>query len=74
MIIYSTVPMEIIFADQDKLEKQQLHEIKVGEVLMLVEPVNTYEGKIVRLISPDPMDYTNPAYAPGQIVSFHPSF
>ncbi|MBG9800119.1 YlzJ-like family protein [Brevibacillus laterosporus] len=74
MIIYSAMPMELIFANQEQVEKQQIQEIQMGGAVMLVEPINSYEGKIVRLISPNPHDYVNPAYTPGQTVKFRPSF
>ncbi|QOS99749.1 YlzJ-like family protein [Brevibacterium sp. JNUCC-42] len=74
MIIYSAMPMEIIFANQDQVEKQQIQEIQMGEAVMLVEPISAYEGRIIRLISPNPHDYVNPAYAPGQTLKFRPFF
>lgn len=47
-------------------------EITVNGIMMQVEPVSAYQGKIVRLLSPDPMHYLNPAYAPGQLIEFKP--
>ncbi|MDF2684806.1 MAG: hypothetical protein K0R47_5996, partial [Brevibacillus sp.] len=41
---------------------------------MLVEQTGPFEGRIVRLISPDPQDYLKPHYAPGQIVRFQPEW
>lgn len=72
MIIYSTIPIEYIFENFDQVDKQELKELSFGEMTMLVEPTGAYEGKIVRLISPNPQDYLNPRYAPGQIIHFRP--
>lgn len=74
MIIYSTMPAEIIFENFDQMEKTEVREVKMGGITMLVEPTGAYEGKIVRLISPDPQDYLNPSYAPGQTIYFRPEF
>jgi hypothetical protein len=72
MIFYSVVPQELVFANFEQMEKQELRELKFGEATMLVEPTGAYEGKIVRLISPNPQHYLNPRFAPGQKIAFHP--
>lgn len=74
MIIYSTVPMEVIFQNFEQMEKQELKELSYGAMTMLVEPTGPYEGKIVRLISPNPQDYLNPQYMPGQKINFKPDW
>lgn len=72
MIIHSVVPMEIIFENSEKVEKQEIKEVSFGHATMLIEPINSFEGRIVRLISPDPQDYLNPRYAPGETITFRP--
>jgi hypothetical protein len=72
MIFYSVVPQELVFANFEQMEKQELRELKFGEATMLVEPTGAYEGTIVRLISPNPQHYLNPRFAPGQKIAFHP--
>lgn len=73
MIIYSTMPPELVFANMDQIEKQQVKEIDMGGgVTMMVEPVSSSEGRVIRLISPNPQDYLNPRFAPGQTISFRP--
>ncbi|WP_134686262.1 YlzJ-like family protein [Brevibacillus migulae] len=75
MIMYTTMPLELVFENMDQTEKQSIREISMGAgVTMLVEPISSSEGKIVRLISPNPQDYLNPRYAPGQTISFQPEF
>lgn len=72
MILYSIIPAETVFANMDQVEKQELKEISYGHATMLIEQTSPFEGRIVRLISPDPQDYLNPKCAPGQIVQFQP--
>ena len=75
MIMYTTMPLEFVFENMEQTEKQNIREISMGAgVTMLVEPTGSSEGKIVRLISPDPQDYLNPRFAPGQTISFRPDF
>lgn len=71
MIIYSPVPLEqIVEGIEDKVKP--LEEIQVDSVVMQVQPVDKYHARIVRLISPNPQDYLNPAYAPGRTIRFDP--
>ncbi|CAJ1002498.1 MULTISPECIES: YlzJ-like family protein [Bacillales] len=74
MIFYSVVPMEMVFANMEQVEKRQLRELPLGEATMVVEPTGPYEGRIVRLISPNPQDYLNPRLAPGETVRFLPDW
>ncbi|MGO0061656.1 YlzJ-like family protein [Brevibacillus fluminis] len=72
MIMYTTMPLEYIFENQEAVEKQSVQELSFGDVTMMVEPTGTFEGKIIRLISPNPQDYLNPRFAPGQKIYFRP--
>jgi hypothetical protein len=74
MILHSVIPSETVFANMDVVEKQELKEVTYGHATMLVEQTGPFEGRIVRLISPDPQDYLKPHYAPGQIVRFQPEW
>ncbi|MED1721659.1 YlzJ-like family protein [Brevibacillus parabrevis] len=74
MILYSIIPTETVFANMEQVEKRELEEITNGHATMLVERTGPYEGRIVRLISPDPQDYLKPHYAPGQKVQFRPEW
>jgi len=72
MIIHTAMPLELVFADFDKVEKQQLHEVRMGEITMMVEQTSPYEARIVRMISPNPMHYLDARLSPGQTISFDP--
>ncbi|MCF6093170.1 YlzJ-like family protein [Microaerobacter geothermalis] len=71
MIIYSTIPLETIFEGWDQFHPQYA-EVQMGEITMVVEKANNFEAKIVRLISPNPCDYLNPKWAPGEKIYFRP--
>lgn len=71
MILYTEVPLETVLEGIDN-PPPETAEITVNGVLMQVETTSPYRGKIVRLLSPDPMHYLNPAYAPGQLIEFKP--
>lgn len=72
MIIYSVMPMEAIMRNMENTD-YHYSETEVDGVKMLVEhtPPST-EAKIVRLLSPNPQDYLNPSYSPGQTIYFRP--
>lgn len=46
-------------------------EIEYQGVIMLVEPFGFHQAKIVRLLSPNPSDYTKQEWMPGQVISFN---
>ncbi|CAM3406228.1 hypothetical protein EDM52_02855 [Brevibacillus invocatus] len=72
MIIHSVIPMETIFANMDQVEKQEIKEVAIGHATMLIEQTGPFEGRIVRMISPDPQDYLNPRFAPGKMIPIQP--
>jgi hypothetical protein len=71
MIIYSVMPMEYILQNEDDSVYEHV-ELQMGPVTMLVQPIGMNQARIVRLISPNPQDYLNPSYAPGQKIFFRP--
>lgn len=73
MILHTVVPLELVLQNFEQMRNQKLREIHLRQgVTMLVEESGPYEGTIVRLISPNPQDYLDPRFAPGQKISFHP--
>jgi hypothetical protein len=71
MILYTPLPLEQVLEGFDKAPAPY-EEIQLGGLTMQLEPNGPYSGKIVRMISPNPNDYLNPAYAPGQVIRFYP--
>ena len=72
MIMYTAIPQDQLWDGfDDKVEPYQ--EIYMNGLIMQVQPLNAYQAKIVRIVSPDPQDYLNPSYLPGQMIRFRPS-
>lgn len=68
MILYTTMPEELIFPHkEDEFSKQILVPINEGQLLL--QQVSNHEFKVVRLISTDPMAYLNENYSPGKMIS-----
>lgn len=73
MIHYVALPLELVF-EGSEMYRPDLVETTVGGVTMLIERTSPVEGRIVRLISPNPQDYLNPQFAPGTAVRFVPQW
>jgi hypothetical protein len=71
MILHTLLPLDQVLEGFNEMEPVY-EEMNVDGITMVVEPVSPRRAKIVRLISPDPMHYLNPAYAPGQMIEFGP--
>lgn len=69
MIIYTTVPLELVFEGFDQYQPK-VEEIEYQGVKLMIEPQGPYQAKIVRLLSPNPHDYLNPKYTPGNMIYF----
>jgi hypothetical protein len=66
------MPEEIVFEGWDHIQ-EQYSELVLDGLLMQVQPISPHQVRIVRLISPNPQHYLNPAYAPGQLIEYKPS-
>lgn len=71
-MIYSVVPVEQIMSSTEDVSPAEIEEMTIDGRVMQVQAINAKQAQIVRLISTDPLDYLNPAYAPGQIVQMQP--
>lgn len=68
MILYTTVPQELIFPpDVAQFSKQMNIDINEGQ--LVIEEMENQQFRVVRLISSDPMAYLNENYAPGKMIS-----
>lgn len=72
MILHSVIPSEVVFENYEQVGKMEMRELQFGSITMLVEPTGAFEGRIIRMISPNPQDYLNPRFAPGQKIYFNP--
>ncbi|GAA3406537.1 YlzJ-like family protein [Paenibacillus hodogayensis] len=71
MILYTVVPLEQVLEGADR-ELPETTEMTIHGVLMQIEQISPYQGKIVRLLTPEPAHYLNPDYAPGKLIDFRP--
>lgn len=67
MTLYTVMPYEKVFEGFAEHSPEYL-EMEVNGLAMQVEMVSARQAKIVRLFSPIPSDYLNPAYAPGSLI------
>ncbi|MCG0276228.1 MAG: YlzJ-like family protein [Thermosediminibacteraceae bacterium] len=71
MILYTALPLEVVLEGIDR--KYDFREIEINNVKILVEPLDIDKGKIVSVISSNPLVYLNPKLYPGNIIKFNPS-
>ena len=73
MFLYTIIPLEYIFEDDEDEELQKPAtntevEIKRGNASLMVSSVEGGQAKISRIISTDPRDFLNPNWQPGVII------
>lgn len=66
MTLYTIYPPELVFQSE---EKRTYFTVEFQGRTFVLE-MKDGQASIVRLISPDPMDYLNPLWQPGQTVTF----
>ncbi|MFC0471997.1 YlzJ-like family protein [Halalkalibacter kiskunsagensis] len=71
MILYTMMPHEMIFPEEDQnFTQQQVISCEAGH--LVVEQVNHSQFRVVRLISGNAMNYLDDKYAPGSIIQAKP--
>ncbi|MCL7746524.1 YlzJ-like family protein [Halalkalibacter alkaliphilus] len=71
MILYTMMPQEMIFPEDDQsYTSQQVISCEAGH--LVVEQVNHSQYRVVRLISGNVMNYLDDKYAPGSIIQAKP--
>lgn len=75
MTWYSIIPLEqSLAADLNDIEPgRRSREIRIGGVLMEVEPMGEEQARIVRLLDCGLEDYLNSSFAPGRIIRYIPT-
>lgn len=66
-MLHTIVPLEHIIEQE---EIQAPEEIEFQGLKMEVQPIDRYQARVVRILSANPQDYLNPAFAPGQMIDF----
>jgi hypothetical protein len=72
MILYSVIPVEVVFQGLDT-HKPQYEDIELQGVSMQVERISSSEARIMRLYSVNPQDYLNPQLYPGTLIEYGPT-
>lgn len=68
MILYTTVPYELIFpSEMEALEKQKT--ITYNGVPLLVDCTEPYNMQIIRVLSSDPQHFLDNRFSPGTKIS-----
>lgn len=67
MIFHSIIPLDEVFKGSDQQESEYV-DVDVGSVKMQIRPTGIGQGRLVRLLSTDPLDYLRPEYQPGSLV------
>ncbi|WP_404450117.1 YlzJ-like family protein [Sutcliffiella horikoshii] len=69
MILYTTMPQELIFpVESGEYEKQRV--IDYNGVSLVVQQTEMNAYQIVRNLSTDPAHYLSSEYSPGQTINF----
>lgn len=64
----SLLPAEYVWRDADRMADRKRWEVEDGVRRLILEEISPEASQIVRLISPNPEDYMNPAYSPGRMI------
>lgn len=67
MMLYTVIPIEDVLEDMEK-EPALTTELVIGGVIMEIELLGNFEGRVVRVISSDPQDYLASHHQPGSII------
>jgi len=70
VILYTVMPLEAVFAGDDKAGS--MLELDLGSRRLLVEPLPAGQARIVKLLSTDPADFLRPEWQPGQVITMNP--
>ncbi len=72
MTLHTIMPLEAVWEKQGKAAPSA--EVRIQGMLMEVRPLDFNRVQIIRLLD-GPLDsYLNPAFSPGQIIQYVPSF
>lgn len=69
MIIYSPVPVEMLFKSEPE---KNFQELTIDNRIIVVDQTQSSIPSIHRVISTDPQDYLNPNFQPGSRIRYKP--
>lgn len=66
-MLHTIVPLEVVLDNSfSDLPQQQI--IKIDGVQLMVEPIDLWEVKVIRVISSNPAHYLEPRFQPGSSI------
>lgn len=68
MILWTVMPIELVFAEQESATPYE--EVEYAGTKLMVERLSPTEGQVVRVISSNPDDFLNPKYQPGTRLTY----
>lgn len=68
MILYSIIPIDVVFGNQYNSEELNLKEIEYEGEKVLVSQLSNNAYRVDRIISTSPKAYLNPKLMPGHII------
>ena len=69
MVYWTPLDLEKVFDGWDTMQDNVL-ETEYDGLLLQVEPLEHGKGRVIRLISGNPMDYLRPDLAPGSVIRY----
>lgn len=70
MILWTVMPLELVFGQQDVSDAYE--EIEYAGTKMMVEKMPSNQCRVVRILSSNPMDYLRSDIQPGVVLSYRP--
>lgn len=68
-MMHTIVPLEQVMQEPDS-KPAATREVVIQGIVMEIEPIDEQQARIVRIHSPRPNDYLNPAYMPGTVFNW----
>jgi hypothetical protein len=66
-MLYTVIPVEDVLEGWE-VDPPQTVDVMVGGVLLQVEPLSQFAGRVERVISSDPQVYLEPQFQPGSVL------
>ncbi|HHT72706.1 MAG TPA: hypothetical protein GX008_03230 [Firmicutes bacterium] len=66
-MLYTVIPVEDVLEGWE-VDPPQTVDVMVGGVLLQVEPLSQFAGRVERVISSDPQVYLDPQFQPGSVL------
>lgn len=75
MVLWTIMPSELIFQEQNTMEKSPVYEeVDLEGKKVIVERCSPNQSKIVRIISTCPEDYMLEELQPGTMLTYKPTY